>query len=301
MSRKLYVNDDGMLEDEAGRTLGRLVSLVVDDSVVESDASERVPESTEQGSDSESETIREEHSRMGGYGGQDTVEVQLTMGGTTDVGTRVVDVGVAGTSGTSSDSEAFETWLAHHQSVTSMRPPGERTKVRRDIKAMFDARIAEGYTLEQLCLASLGAYTDEYRRSHRYYDHISILRPTKVHALAEKGRLVQQGEVVRTKSNGRVTMADREAAVRRGSSAATQRQDELASLGAALVAPETEPDPFTGALPMSPEQQQRRARARLKEMGATELDALASFEQRRATLEHQRGLWARPRQREGAA
>lgn len=82
----------------------------------------------------------------------------------------------------------FEEWLAHHEQVTGMRPPGKGTKARAHIASMFAARRAE-YELADLKLAVAGAYGDEYRREHGHYDHESVLRPTKVHKLIEKGRI----------------------------------------------------------------------------------------------------------------
>jgi hypothetical protein len=53
---------------------------------------------------------------------------------------------------------------------------------------MYRARRGENYTAEELQLATVGAFTDEYRHEKGYYGHISVLRPKKVHDLIERGR-----------------------------------------------------------------------------------------------------------------
>lgn len=86
------------------------------------------------------------------------------------------------------EPEGFAEWLAHHEQTTGMRPPGERTKVRQTAASMFAARLSEDYSLEDLKLATVGAFNDDHRREHGYYGHVSVLRPEKVHDLVEKGR-----------------------------------------------------------------------------------------------------------------
>jgi len=86
------------------------------------------------------------------------------------------------------EHEDFASWVAHHEQTTGQRQPRSGTKVRKDIAAMYGARRAEGYSAEDLCLATVGAFNDSYRREHGHYGCESVLRPTKVHDLAEKGR-----------------------------------------------------------------------------------------------------------------
>lgn len=84
--------------------------------------------------------------------------------------------------------EDFEAWLSHHWATTGMAPPREGTKARANTFSMYQARHAEGYRTEELQLAIDGAWADDYRRSQGYFDHQSVLRPTKIHKLIEAGR-----------------------------------------------------------------------------------------------------------------
>lgn len=102
--------------------------------------------------------------------------------------------------------EDLAAWLEHHEQVTGMRPPAARSKMMQTIRAMYGARRNEGFTAEDLRHASIGAYNDTYRRQNGYYGHESVLRPTKIHPLIEKGRLGVRGPV---------TMHDREQSMRR--------------------------------------------------------------------------------------
>lgn len=82
----------------------------------------------------------------------------------------------------------FTAWLAGHHTATGMTPPGDRTKALAAIRSSYAERRAEGWTAADLDLAVIGAVTDEYRRQHGYIDPTSVLRPTKIHALVERGR-----------------------------------------------------------------------------------------------------------------
>lgn len=84
----------------------------------------------------------------------------------------------------------FGVWLADHQAVTGNTPPREGTHAYRDILAAFTAR-REDYSLDELKFASRGAHADEHRRQNGYTTADSVLRPTKVYALIEKGRKVR--------------------------------------------------------------------------------------------------------------
>jgi hypothetical protein len=81
----------------------------------------------------------------------------------------------------------FEEWLAHNQQVTGNTPPRESTQAFRDIAQAFAAR-RKDYSLEDLKLANVGAQADDHRRDNGYTTADSVLRPTKVYGLIEKGR-----------------------------------------------------------------------------------------------------------------
>lgn len=84
---------------------------------------------------------------------------------------------------------AFEEWLGHHEQTTGHSPPKAGTKGRQAIADAFHARLAEGLTLDELKLATVGAHEDPHRREHGYDTADSVLRPTKVASLIAKGRL----------------------------------------------------------------------------------------------------------------
>lgn len=88
----------------------------------------------------------------------------------------------------SARAEEFGVWLAHHQQVTKLDPPGEKTKARKAIIASFGERRDEGYSLDDLKYATVGAFTDKHRRENGYYTCESVLRPTKIHDLVQKGK-----------------------------------------------------------------------------------------------------------------
>jgi hypothetical protein len=90
-------------------------------------------------------------------------------------------------------SRDFDDWLADHEQVTGMRPPGERTKARAAILESFTARRGEGYLLDDLKLGTRGAFADEHRRTNGYFGCLSVLRPQKVHDLVEQGRRAAAG------------------------------------------------------------------------------------------------------------
>jgi hypothetical protein len=82
----------------------------------------------------------------------------------------------------------FAAWLSHHNAITGQSIPREGTAHRAEVASMYAARRSERYTAEDLCLATVGAFNDSYRRENGHYGCISVLRPKKVHDLIEKGR-----------------------------------------------------------------------------------------------------------------
>lgn len=85
-------------------------------------------------------------------------------------------------------TEDFENWLAHHSELTGHQPPRTGTKARAALEASYRARRAEGYSEEDLRTATYGAHTDNYRRENGYDVAESVLRPTKIQALINRGR-----------------------------------------------------------------------------------------------------------------
>lgn len=96
--------------------------------------------------------------------------------------------------GEADDSLGWGEWLEHWCSVTGRRGdlPGERTKAFKAMGAAFRQRRREGYSLDDLKLATVGAWNDEHRRANGYFMPDSVLRATKVHALVAKGRQVAE-------------------------------------------------------------------------------------------------------------
>jgi hypothetical protein len=81
----------------------------------------------------------------------------------------------------------FSEWLGDHSQVTGHQVPRAGTKRRADVAASFAARLGD-WSLEELKLATRGAHGDEYRRERGYDTVESILRPTKIGSLVDKGR-----------------------------------------------------------------------------------------------------------------
>jgi len=89
----------------------------------------------------------------------------------------------------------FDEWLSDHAQVTSMTPPRAGTKALGEIASRFRGLIEEGYSLEELKLATRGAYANEHRRANGYIGAENVLRPTKIHGLIENGRRARNGEL----------------------------------------------------------------------------------------------------------
>ncbi len=87
----------------------------------------------------------------------------------------------------------FSDFAAGHAQVTGSPPPKTGTKARQARLAEFTARREEGWSLDDLKAATIGAFTDSYRREHGHYDLESVLRPTKVDKLVSKGRRAAAG------------------------------------------------------------------------------------------------------------
>lgn len=88
----------------------------------------------------------------------------------------------------SAREEELEAWLVKHGEVTGFVPPRLGTAAHKHVSALFCARRAEGYSLEDLDLASIGAQADDFRREKGYVGPESVLRPTKIAGLVQKGR-----------------------------------------------------------------------------------------------------------------
>jgi hypothetical protein len=86
------------------------------------------------------------------------------------------------------ENDAFDEWMADHERVTGSTPPRPGTQARAEVLSMFSARLAENYSLEELKAATAGAFNDEWRREKGHYGCVSVLRPTKIHELIERGK-----------------------------------------------------------------------------------------------------------------
>ena len=100
------------------------------------------------------------------------------------------------------DSRDFDAWLADHEAVTGLPQPKVGTKARRARLAEFSARRSEGWSLDDLKAATLGAFTDQWRRERGHYDPESVLRPTKVDKLVGKGRGASSGPILTAADRG---------------------------------------------------------------------------------------------------
>lgn len=98
--------------------------------------------------------------------------------------------------------EEFAGWLSHHWATTNMNPPGEGTKARGHVLAMYRARREEGYQPVELEMAVEGAFQDEWRQKRGYFDHASCLYPTKIHKLVERGRRERERSKALTTGEG---------------------------------------------------------------------------------------------------
>jgi hypothetical protein len=87
------------------------------------------------------------------------------------------------------DDLGWAEWLEHHRQLTGLELPAPKTKAHKAMTAAFRQRRQESYSLDDLKLATVGAWNDPYRRENGYYTPDSILRPTKVAALIAKGKL----------------------------------------------------------------------------------------------------------------
>lgn len=85
----------------------------------------------------------------------------------------------------------FDEWLLDHSAVTGDTSPKASTKAYLHLAGMFNARLADGRTLNELKMATRGAFNDEHRRKNGYYGTESVLRPTKCLELVNKGRRLQ--------------------------------------------------------------------------------------------------------------
>lgn len=83
-----------------------------------------------------------------------------------------------------------EEWLLHYEQTTGHKLPKRTTKAFAAITESYGARRKEGYTPDDLKLATVGAHSDPYRREHGYDTAESVLtRPTKIASLVAKGKL----------------------------------------------------------------------------------------------------------------
>jgi hypothetical protein len=84
----------------------------------------------------------------------------------------------------------FEDWIAHHIAVTDNRAMTKAgTQAHARVLSAYKARRAE-YPDEDLRLVSVGAMADDYRRENGYTDAESVLRPSAVPKLLERGAQV---------------------------------------------------------------------------------------------------------------
>lgn len=88
--------------------------------------------------------------------------------------------------------EPVTAFFAYHAQVTGLRTPREGTKAREAAAATIRARLAEGWTQDDLQAAARGAQADTYRRENGHVTLTSILRPTKIGDLVAKGHAAER-------------------------------------------------------------------------------------------------------------
>lgn len=160
-----------------------------------------------------------------------------------------------------SDPE-FEDWMQDHEQVTGHRPHRAGTKALTELAASYRARRAEGWTVVDLKLATLGAHADDHRRDNGYDVAESVVRPKKVGDLVAKGRMRHR----RRSSKGGVESRSRFGDARRGMNwARTNLPDQDPHLVAAALK-----DLEANRLPISPDAVLERLRASECAQGGTE-------------------------------
>lgn len=87
----------------------------------------------------------------------------------------------------------FEEWAQQYEQTTGHALPARTTKAFKSVAESYAARRSEGYSVDDLKLATVGAHADDYRRENGYDVAESILRPTKIAALIAKGKLRSGG------------------------------------------------------------------------------------------------------------
>lgn len=97
-------------------------------------------------------------------------------------------------SGRVPEHPSFPDFLLDHHNVTGHAIPGISTRRRREIAASYAARLDEGFSPDDMKLATRGAHSDDYRRERGYDTLESVLRPTKIGALVDKGRRAASAE-----------------------------------------------------------------------------------------------------------
>lgn len=83
---------------------------------------------------------------------------------------------------------AFDEWMADYEQVTSRQAPRRGTTARAHLASTFAALVAEGYSPDELKLATRGAWANEWRRENGYVKPENVLKKTKVAGLVEDGR-----------------------------------------------------------------------------------------------------------------
>lgn len=91
------------------------------------------------------------------------------------------------------EPDGFDLWLHRHVAVAHayrvpQSVPRERTSTRTALAQTFAALIEEGYSVEELELASEGVLADDFMRSNGHVKPENVLRKTKVAGRIDAGR-----------------------------------------------------------------------------------------------------------------
>jgi hypothetical protein len=96
------------------------------------------------------------------------------------------------------NGSAFDSWLRHYRETT------DHSDVRgsKAARAQFAARLGEGFSVDELKLATEGCHGDEFCRTHGHDVPETILRASKVQRYVNLGRKGKRGRRERLPGEG---------------------------------------------------------------------------------------------------
>lgn len=92
--------------------------------------------------------------------------------------------------GSQGKGKGFLEWLEHFKSVTAQ----DKTRGSAPARKSFNARVAEGYSVEELKLATIGCHSDDFLRENGHVVPVTILRASKVDRYIQMGRAAKSAK-----------------------------------------------------------------------------------------------------------